>query len=397
VTTELPTGVVDSGDVDYPVVGTTLVLTCKYQDTATFTATKWKWYKDGDEMIGDVSKTLDINTDISGNEGKYQCIAIDAREIAELASAKTPEKDVQFHTVTTELDAAVEYPVSGTAYQLTCKYEGAAIATPISYEWYKGVVKVENQVSQTYDATDDGAYHCIAVDKDSKKSAATPAKTLKFHTVTTELPAGEVLGVYGSGLELTCKTSDDIIFTQFAFYKDGIEVRALGDSKTYTITGPTSSNDKGAYHCIATDDSNKKSAPTPVKDIDFHSVPLGAVACTQTSYAPTFTYTPATGLKYNSISKTDVQISLGTGSTTKCKTTQIKTRGTTASIAGLGTVNFDQCGGALAVSSDENHIEYKIDATIKVSETVRSVIRESFFKASVECSIDRTVNAVTGA
>ena len=97
---------------------------------------------------------------------------------------------------------------------------------------------------------------------------------LVFHSlsaVTTELPAGVVHGVSGSDLELTCKTSDDSIFTQFAFYKDGTEVRALGNSKTYTITGPTSSNDKGAYHCIAADVSNQKSAPTPVKDIDFHS------------------------------------------------------------------------------------------------------------------------------
>ena len=96
---------------------------------------------------------------------------------------------------------------------------------------------------------------------------------LVFHflsAVTIELPAGVVHGVSGSDLELTCKTSD-ATFTQFAFYKDGTEVRALGDSKIYTITGPTSSNDKGAYHCIAADVSNQKSAPTPVKDIDFHS------------------------------------------------------------------------------------------------------------------------------
>ena len=83
--------------------------------------------------------------------------------------------------VTTELDAAVEYPVTGTPYQLTCKYEDTAITAPITYEWYKGGVKVENEVAQTYGATDDGSYNCIAVDKDSKKSAATPAKTLTFH------------------------------------------------------------------------------------------------------------------------------------------------------------------------------------------------------------------------
>ena len=83
--------------------------------------------------------------------------------------------------VTTEYDAAVEYPVTGTPYTLTCKYDGNAIATPVTYEWYKDGGQVSNQAAQTYDATDAGDYHCVAVDKDSKKSAATPVKALVFH------------------------------------------------------------------------------------------------------------------------------------------------------------------------------------------------------------------------
>ena len=81
--------------------------------------------------------------------------------------------------VTTDLPAGIEYPVVGTAYELTCTYGGSDF-TPDAWEWFKDGVKVTGAALQTYSAITDGDYHCVA-DDGGKKSAATPAITLKFH------------------------------------------------------------------------------------------------------------------------------------------------------------------------------------------------------------------------
>ena len=88
--------------------------------------------------------------------------------------------------VTTDMPANVEYPVLGTALELTCTYGGSDF-TASTWEWYKDNAPVSNQAAQKLKITDttngdDGSYHCIAVDAQQKKTAATPAIPVKFHS-----------------------------------------------------------------------------------------------------------------------------------------------------------------------------------------------------------------------
>ena len=88
--------------------------------------------------------------------------------------------------VTTDMPLDVAYPVLGTALELTCTYGGSDF-TASTWEWYKDNAPVSNQAAQKLTITgatnsDDGSYHCIAVDAQQKKTAATPAIPVKFHS-----------------------------------------------------------------------------------------------------------------------------------------------------------------------------------------------------------------------
>jgi hypothetical protein len=88
--------------------------------------------------------------------------------------------------VTADMPADVVYPVLGTALELTCTYGGSDF-TASTWEWYKDNVLVSNQAAQKLTITgatnsDNGSYHCIAVDARQKNTAATPAIPVKFHS-----------------------------------------------------------------------------------------------------------------------------------------------------------------------------------------------------------------------
>ena len=83
--------------------------------------------------------------------------------------------------------------------------------------------------------------------------------------MTTELPADIQFGVTGETLTLTCTTAEAGL-TQFAFYKDGVEVQSLGSSNTYAASTA------GSYYCIAAnDDQSEKTAPTALVNVAFKS------------------------------------------------------------------------------------------------------------------------------
>ena len=88
--------------------------------------------------------------------------------------------------VTTDLPADVVYPVLGTALELTCIYGGSDF-TASKWEWYKDNQVMPSKTAQKLTIegatnSDDGSYHCIAEDAQQKKTAATPAKSVKFHS-----------------------------------------------------------------------------------------------------------------------------------------------------------------------------------------------------------------------
>lgn len=123
--------------------------------------------------------------------------------------------------------------------------------------------------------------------------------------------------------------------------------------------------------------------------------PNGEVTCTETGYAPVFTYTPSNA--NSGITNVDVEITLGSSGAAACKETITGlTKGQEKSMNEFGTVLFATCGGSLADSTDETKIEYVITATIKVSETVRTIIREYSYEASVQCSLTRTYDPIKG-
>ena len=83
--------------------------------------------------------------------------------------------------------------------------------------------------------------------------------------MTIELPTDVTFGVTGEALTLTCQTSEPGL-TQFAFYRDNVQVQSLGASNTYNAP------DAASYHCIAAnDDGTQKTAATAQQVIAFKS------------------------------------------------------------------------------------------------------------------------------
>jgi len=123
--------------------------------------------------------------------------------------------------------------------------------------------------------------------------------------------------------------------------------------------------------------------------------PSGTVTCTETGYSPIFTYTPAN--INDGITNVDVEITLGSSGADDCKETITNlAKGSETSMDEFDTLLFATCGGSLADSDDESKIQYVIEATIKVSETVRTIIREYSYTASVECFLTREYNPIQG-
>jgi len=123
--------------------------------------------------------------------------------------------------------------------------------------------------------------------------------------------------------------------------------------------------------------------------------PGGSVTCTENDYSPTFTYTPAN--TNDGITNVDVEITLGSSGDAACtETISNLAKGSEKSMDEFGTVSFATCGGSLSDSTDESKIQYVIEATIKVSETVRTIIREYSYTASVECFLTRTYDPIQG-
>ena len=85
-----------------------------------------------------------------------------------------------------------------------------------------------------------------------------------FSAVTTDLPTGVTFGVTGETLTLTCKTKDSSL-TQFAFYKNDVEVQSLSATNTYDAP------DADTYHCIAATAGGSQTAATAQKVIEFKS------------------------------------------------------------------------------------------------------------------------------
>ena len=86
VTIELPT------DVEYPLAGTDLVLTCKTSDS---TFTKYAFYK-GAMVLAALSANNThtvANPTSGGNDGDYHCIAADD---SDKQSAETPKLNIAF-------------------------------------------------------------------------------------------------------------------------------------------------------------------------------------------------------------------------------------------------------------------------------------------------------------
>jgi len=125
------------------------------------------------------------------------------------------------------------------------------------------------------------------------------------------------------------------------------------------------------------------------------SNPGGTVTCTETGYAPVFKYTPAN--TNDGITNVDVEIKLGSNGVATCTETITNLpKGSEKTMDEFGTVSFATCGGSLSDSTDESKIQYVIEATIKVSETVRTIIREYSYTASVECFLTRTYDPIQG-
>jgi len=124
--------------------------------------------------------------------------------------------------------------------------------------------------------------------------------------------------------------------------------------------------------------------------------PSGSVTCTETDYSPIFTYTPDDSNV--DVTNVDVEITLGSNGNAACtESISNLTKGSETSMDQLGTKLFAACGGSLQDSTDESKIQYVVEATIKVSETVRTIIREYSYKASVECSLTRQYDPIKGA
>ena len=75
-------------DVEYPVVGTSLTLSC---ETNIAGAATYEWYK-GDTKDAETGSTLTIAGD-SANDGDYTCIALDG---SGKKSARSPATNVAF-------------------------------------------------------------------------------------------------------------------------------------------------------------------------------------------------------------------------------------------------------------------------------------------------------------
>ena len=85
VTIELPT------DVEYPLAGTDLVLTCKTSDS---TFTKYAFYKGATELAAlSATNTYTVANPTSGNDGDYHCIAADG---SDKKSAETSKLTIAF-------------------------------------------------------------------------------------------------------------------------------------------------------------------------------------------------------------------------------------------------------------------------------------------------------------
>ena len=90
---------------------------------------------------------------------------------------------LSFTALTVDKPTDVEYPVVGTPLELNC--ETTDITGTKTYEWYKGADK-DSEDGKTLtipgDKANDGAYKCIVLDTNSKKSAESPVTNVAFNS-----------------------------------------------------------------------------------------------------------------------------------------------------------------------------------------------------------------------
>ncbi|WP_273568652.1 gliding motility-associated C-terminal domain-containing protein [Maribacter halichondriae] len=185
----------------------------------------YKWYRDGNQMVGATTSTYTVDASVPGFEGDYQ-VEISSPSICTERSAAIAITNADNFTVTRVNDANMVLLPSETK---TLSISTNAIGP--TYKWYRNGTEIVGATGTSYDASQAGTYYAVVT-----QSGGTCPGTIK-NSETTEVvvPASfEFIADYASAY--TACTNTDIV----------LEVQTinavLSDNSTVDVTTDVASS-----------------------------------------------------------------------------------------------------------------------------------------------------------
>jgi len=219
-----------------------------YTTSATGTAPiTYQWYKAGVAIPSATSVSYSISNAPTSAAGTYYCIATN--------DCGTDQTNQSVLTVN-ELPSISVQPVStiiceNQSYTFSVTASGAA---PLTYQWYKGGVAINNANNNTYTissiaSSDDGTnYYCIV--SNSCSSATSTTATLTVQTAPSISSQTSSIDVCAGTIAQFSITAIGDPNPSYQWYNGSGSISGATNT-TYSI-GSSATSDAGNYYCVAT-------------------------------------------------------------------------------------------------------------------------------------------------
>ncbi len=219
-----------------------------YTTSATGTTPiTYQWYKAGVAIPSATSVSYSISNAPTSAAGTYYCIATN--------DCGTDQTNQSVLTVN-ELPSISVQPISKTvcenqSYTFSVTASGAA---PLTYQWYKGGVSINNANNNTYTmssiaSSDDGTtYYCVVSNSCSSATSTTATLTVQSSpSISSQTSSIDVCA--GSAAPFSI-TATGIPAPTYQWYNGSGSISSATND-AYTIASSTTSN-AGNYYCVAT-------------------------------------------------------------------------------------------------------------------------------------------------
>ncbi|MCC6322424.1 MAG: immunoglobulin domain-containing protein [Phycisphaerales bacterium] len=294
-------------------------------DPASFTVVatgaaplSYQWQKDGADVAGATSPTLNIPSVAAGNAGAYWCVVTNScgstfSDAATLTLGGGP-------TITTQPSPATVCEGQPASFTIVATGTGT-----ITYQWRKGGVDVSGATSATYNLAtvaigDAGSYDCVATTCAGATSNAALLTVNSAPSITTQ-PSG-VSGCEGSGVTLSVVAAGTAPLS-YQWRKNSSDIpSATGASLNFPSLAAA---DAASYDCVVTNScGNLASDPAvidvqPGPSIDTH--PTGGGVCEDGTINLTVAASGATGFQWRKSGSPLVNGPTGSGSSVAGATT----------------------------------------------------------------------------